>query len=215
MKRQSLVLLVLAALLGQAHFSLAQVPPPPPPPGAPQPVPGEPPPFDPNQTTEASPMGPLRIVTPDAKFDQTLTLVQAIEAAWSQEPDILAAQGALRQREGQTVQERAALFPNVSYQSTYSHVTVNSEGGGNVVIGGQVVTGGSGRSSTTDRLTHRLGVDQLLFDFGRTRNLVLQADLLEQSAAADLLSTKNDVALNVKERFYDTILNRSKTYPKQ
>ena len=36
--------------------------------------------------------------------------------------------------------------------------------------------------------------------------MILQADLLEQSAAAALLSTKNDVALNVKERFYDTIL---------
>ncbi len=206
MKTFSLLMGVVVLLLGQAQLCRAQLPPPPPPPDVPQQVPGEPPPFDPNQTTEASPMGPLRIVTPDAKFDRTLTLVQAIEAAWAQEPDILQAQGTLRQREGQTVQERAALFPNVSFETIYSHVTVNSAGGGNVVIGGQVVTGGSGRSSTTDRLTHRLGVDQLLFDFGRTRNLILQADLLQQSAAAALLSTKNDVALNVKERFYDTIL---------
>lgn len=197
---KSLLLLLWLSLLGPA---LAQLPPPPP--LMPKPVPGEPAPFDPDDTKEATPMKPFEITLPGQSLsDAPLTLVDLIQFAWTNQPDIMQAQGELRQREGAVVSERSAILPNVNLTSTYSHITTNSgSGGGTVIVGNQVVGGGSnGGSSTSDRLFHRIGFNQLLFDFGRTRNLIKQADLLRQASVAALLSIQNDVALQVKERYY-------------
>lgn len=187
---------------------LAQLPPPPP--RVPQAIPGEPAPFNPNDTREATPMKPLRIELPGQSLsEQPLRLSELIQLAWDKQPDVIEARGVLRQREGAVVSQRSALLPTVSVNSTYSHVTTNSGsgGGGTVIVGNQVISGGSsGNSSTSDRLFHRIGFNQLLFDFGRTRNLIKQADLLQQASAASLLSTLNDVALNVKESFYNLTL---------
>lgn len=154
-------------------------------------------------------MAPLLIVTPDdGSGPREFTLFEAILTAWDNEPDILQAQGVLRQREGTVVRERSAVLPRISLDSSYSHITTNTAGGGGtVVVGNQVIGGaGGGSSSTTDRLSNRIGFNQLLFDFGRSRNLILEADLLRQAAAATLLSTRNDVALNVKESYYNYVL---------
>lgn len=155
-------------------------------------------------------MPPLRIKLPGSGVvPEDLSLLNAILFAWEYQPDIREARGVLRQREGTTVIERSALKPRLSVDSSYSHITINSGGGngGGVIVGNQVVGGGNGgTSSTTDRLSNRIGVTQLLFDFGRTRNLILQADLLRQAAAADLLASQNNVALTVKERFYGLTL---------
>lgn len=192
---------------------VAQAQLPPPPPLVPEQIPGEPAPFNPDDTKEASPMPPLRIVLPgDTQSLEQLTLLNAILTAWENEPDIMQAAGELRLREGAVVQERSALVPRLSINSTYSHITTNSAGGGgSVVVGDQIIggggaTGGGRVSSTSDRLSNRIGFNQLLFDFGRSRSLILQADLLRQASAATLLSTKNDVALNVKEQYYSFTL---------
>lgn len=153
-------------------------------------------------------MATPKVVFPDLGPVPRLTLTEAILAAWQNQPDVLQAAGQLRLREGQVVSERSAILPNIGVRSTYSHVTTNSGGGGTVIVGDQVVGGDGGGSRTTDRVSNRIGFEQLLFDFGRTRNLVQQADLLRQSAAADLLSAKNDAALDVKEQYYNTVLQK-------
>ena len=179
---------------------------PPPPPEVPLAVPGEPPPFDPAETQEAKPMPPLKIVLPDSSSTIRVSLVDAIATAWQNQPDVLEASGQLRRREGDVVTQRSALLPSIGVDTTYSHVvTKTTGGGGSVIVGGQVISSGDGGGSVnvSDRISARIGFSQLLTDFGRTRNLVLQADRLRAAAAADLLSTKNDVALSVKERYYD------------
>ena len=179
---------------------------PPPPPETPAAVPGEPLPFDPSRTHEATPMQPLELQIPGLNQSLTnLTLYEAILLSWNNRPDVLQAQGELRQREGSVVSERSALLPNINVRSNYSHITTNSGGGGggSVVVGDQVIASGGGSSSnTSDRLSHRIGFTQVLNDWGRSRNLIKQADLFRQAAAATLLSTKNDVALDVKEQYY-------------
>ena len=182
---------------------------PPPPPDKPTAVPGEAPPFDPNRIHEAQPMPPLHITLPGVDPSaSSLNLFDAILLSWENQPDVLQALGELRVREGAVVSERSALLPTIDLRSSYSHITTNTAGGGGgggtVVVGDQVVGGGNGggSSSTTDRLSNRIGYNQVLMDWGRSRNLIKQADLLRQASAAALLSTKNDVALDVKESYY-------------
>lgn len=181
---------------------------PPPPPDKPTAVPGEAPPFDPNRIREATPMPPLHIPLPGVDpAASSLNLFDAILLSWENQPDVLQALGELRVREGAVVSERSALLPTIDLRSSYSHITTNTAGGGGggtVVVGDQVVGGGNGggSSSTTDRLSNRIGYNQVLMDWGRSRNLIKQADLLRQASVATLLSTKNDVALNVKESYY-------------
>jgi outer membrane protein TolC len=177
---------------------------PPPPPEVPAAVPGEPPPFDPAGTHEATPMEPFDFMIPGPE-QTTLTLFEAILLSWNNRPDVLQALGELRLREGNVVSERSALLPTINVRSNYSHVTTNSAGGGggSVIVGDQVIAGGGGgSSSTSDRLSHRIGYTQVLNDWGRSRNLIKQADLLRQASAASLLSTKNDAALDVKVQYY-------------
>ena len=182
---------------------------PPPPPDKPTAVPGEAPPFDPNRIREATPMPPLHITLPGVDpAASSLNLFDAILLSWENQPDVLQALGELRIREGAVVSERSALLPTIDLRSSYSHITTNTAGGGNgggtVVVGDQVVGGGGGggSSSTTDRLSNRIGYNLVLMDWGRSRNLIKEADLLRQASAASLLSTKNDVALDVKESYY-------------
>jgi outer membrane protein TolC len=139
--------------------------------------------------------------------------VQAVDLALRLQPDVQTARGQLRQAEGQVVQQRAALLPRISVQSTLSHTSSPGDSNQGLDSASLVTAGGGGTvvssgGRTTDRLSTNLGLNQLLFDFGRTRSLVLEADLNRQAAAATVLQTENDVALDVKERFYTLILNR-------
>lgn len=197
--RGLLVAALLVATMGAQEL-------PPPPPDVPTAVPGEPPPFDPAMIPEARPMSPIQIKLPGAQSSTArLNLFDAILLSWNNQPDVLQAQGELRQREGAVVSERSALLPSIELTSSYSHITTNSGGGdgGSVIVGGQVVSGGGGSSSrTVDRLNNRIGYNQVLMDWGRSRSLIKEADLLRQAAVANLMATKNDVALDVKEQYY-------------
>lgn len=210
------LLLTLLWLMGTA---LAQVPMdetavPPPPPLVPQSIPGEPAPFNPSQTREARPEPPLNLQWPGLEAPAVrLDLPAAVQLALRLQPDLMTARGSLRRAEGAVVQERSALLPRINLQSTFNHSS--SPGDSNDGLdSASLVTAGSGGAvvsssgRTTDRLSSSLGLSQLLFDFGRTRTLVRQADLNRQAAAAAVLQAENDLALEVKERFYTVILNR-------
>lgn len=214
--RRALSALMFCALAASAQMPGETITPvPPPPPLVPLPIPGQPAPFNPDQTREAQPAPPLRIppAGPDIAEPLLLDLPTAVQLALRLQPDVLSARGQLRQAEGVVVQQRSALLPRVNIQSTLNHSS--SPGDSNDGLdsaslvsagnGGTVVSSG-GR--TSDRLSTSLGLSQLLFDFGRTRNLVLQADLERQAAAAAVLQAENDLALEVKERFYTLILAR-------
>lgn len=223
MRRAFLAAALLSlTLLAGAQTRDEQTPVPPPPPLIPIPIPGEAAPFNPIQTREAQPQPPLDIppAGPDVTEPLFLDLPSAVQLALKQQPDILTAKGQLRQAEGVVVQERAALMPRLNLQSTFNHTS--SPGDSNDgVDSASLVTAGSGGTvvssggRTSDRLSTSLGLSQLLFDFGRTRNLVLQADLQRQAAAAAVLQAENDLALDVKERFYTLILTRRQVQVRQ
>ena len=213
--RRVVFVLWLLTLTATAQIPTGTTPVPDPPPLVPKPIPGEPAPFNPDQTREAllKPSLNLRLPGEEPEAPQApVTLLDAVSLALRLQPDLQSARGSLTQAEGAVVQQRSSLLPRVNLSSTYSHASTRQDGSSAnsaalvaVGGGGSIVTTGS---SNTDRLTNSLGVSQLLFDFGRTRTLVKQADLQRQAAAATVLQAENDIALSVKESFYSLILAR-------
>lgn len=216
--RRVLFILWFLSVVAQAQvLPMEETPVPSPPPLVPQPIPGEPPPFNPNQTREAVPQPALEIRLPGPPEEEApsgpIDLFQAVQLALRLQPDILTARGQLRTAEGQVVSQRSALLPNISVQSTFNHTSSPGSGDDGLDSASLVTAGNSGAivsagGRTSQRLSTNLGLSQLLFDFGRTRSLVLEADLNRQAAAAAVLQTENDVALDVKERFYGLLRSR-------
>ena len=188
------------ALLLVAAPVWAKPPLPPPPPLVPEPVPGEPAPFNPDQTREAIPKPPIQLPAPEPVDENgpkvPLRPEEAVRLAWRLQPDIRTARGQLQQTEGTTIQQRAALLPQIGGTSQFTHISGTSAGSQSASLGLNPI------NRTTDTWSNSVGVNWLLFDFGHTRDLVKAADLRRQAAAANLLQSENDVALLVKERFY-------------
>lgn len=210
--RKLLAIWCLLGLMATAQVPTETTPVPEPPPLIPMPIPGAPAPFNPSQTREAQAEPPLQLRPPEAS-PVRLDLAQAVEMALRLQPDIMAARGQLRQAEGTVVQQRSALMPRINLQSSFQRSSSPGSGEGGGLDSATLVTAGGGAvvstgGRTSDRLSSSLGLSQLLFDFGRTRELVRQADLNRQAAAASVLQAENDIALDVKERFYTLILNR-------
>ena len=181
----------------------ARPPLPPPPPLVPEPVPGEPAPFNPDQTREAVPKPPIQLPAPEPEDENAPRLPirpeEAVRLAWRLQPDIRTARGQLQQAEGTEIQQRAALLPHIGGTSQYSHVSGTSAGSQSASLGLNPT------NRTSDTFSNSLGVNWLLFDFGHTRDLVRAADLRRQAAAAFLLQSENDVSLTVKERYYTVL----------
>lgn len=199
--------LMLLALAGAASAQL-----PPPPPLVPQPMPGQPAPFNPDQTREALPQAPLEM--PRGRLNGPLPVAEAVRMALELQPAIQAARGRLRQLEGTTQVQRSNLLPNISGRSQYRHLSTSSaiSGLNNPGLGGNQdnnnTTAGNpptATTRTTDQFINNVGINQLLFDWGRTRSLVKEADLRRQAAAAAVLVSENDTALAVKEAYYQAL----------
>ena len=190
----------------------AQEMPPPPPKAMKSGAKGQP--FDPDQTREATPAAPLRMPIPATLAPQAprkpLTVLDAVAIALQLQPDVLVARAGLLQAEGSTQQQRAALMPQAKVRSQYDHQStpVTSLSGTSTETATSSQSSSSLYPTTTDSFQHGATLSMLLFDFGHTRDLVLQSDLRQKSAAAAVLRSENDAALQIKERFYVLLQKR-------
>jgi outer membrane protein len=149
--------------------------------------PGKAPPFDPNDIREAVPQAEIQLPQEPAETSGPQTLVQLVDTALRLQPDIRSTLGQVRQANGQTTVLRSRLLPQLGGSANYMHLS--SRAPGHI-------------SQTTDNFNNSLGVSWLLFDFANTQNRVREADLLRQALESDVLTAQNDVALDVKERYY-------------
>jgi len=164
-------------------------------------------PFDPEETREAQPLPPIILPALDPAVEElpeNVRLQDAIVLAMKRQPDIRTAQARVEQLEGVTQGQRVGLLPRVRMQSLYNHTSGSSPNNAVRDPNSQEPLPAAG-IRTTDLYVNSLALSQLLFDFGHTRNLVRQADLRRQAAAAGLLQAQNDTALIVKENFYATL----------
>lgn len=148
------------------------------------------PPIQP-KTPDVRIPAPITLPSPKEKVigEQPLTADEAAAIALRNQPLIGIARGSLLSGQGRVEQTASDLLPNFNLAGSFSE-TRNLRGGG---------TGQSNRFSTS------ASVDQLLFDFGRTRDALRQQQALERGLRNSLSRTEQTVTLDVKEAFYDYV----------
>ena len=153
---------------------------------------------------------PVQLKTPDIKLpgplsfpsadpggigSAPLTVSEAVAIALRKQPGVNIARANLLQQQGRTQEVASALNPQFSATSGLSNQTGLRNGG---------LLGGNFTSSTAS-----VSVQQLLFDFQRTRDEVRQQSAIERSTLSTLKRTFQTVELQVKLAFYDLVQSRA------
>ena len=161
-----------------------------------------------------------------------LTEEEVVRLALRLQPSIEDARGLYQTAQGRARAEASNLGPTLAVTGSLSRSdSLRGNGGTSSIRSGNsgTGTGGTGgtgtgtegttttgngssfRTGTSGLLSSgrlALGVSQLLFDFGRTRDLVRQQRALAGAAGAILASTELDAALDARQRLADLAQNR-------
>ena len=148
---------------------------------------------------------PPKVTTPDVKIPeklslpgptemeigaQPLTIDEAVAIALKKQPLVGIARANLLTAQGHVQQAAAGQYPQLGASGTYAQ---------------QQAIRGSLLSQTP--YSAAITVQQLLFDFGRTRDGLRQQRALELSSRYTLTRTQQSVALQVKTAFYTLVQN--------
>lgn len=123
---------------------------------------------------------------------QSLTLAQADAIALRNRPRLLASIYAAQAAGQVTRQVRSSYFPRVTGNATGVEAENNT----------RITAGGLNNPSVFDRYANGLTVDQLVTNFGRTRNLSKSASLNAQAQQQDSNATRASVLLEVNQAYY-------------
>ena len=121
---------------------------------------------------------------------------EAARLALRLQPSILAARGEVLNAQGIAIQTQSALLPQVNLATGYFNSRVT--GGLGAPTGAT-----AGGAAPGFPLSTSVGVSQLLFDFGQTRNFVRQDRALADAAGADLDRSALTAVNNVEIAFYN------------
>ena len=124
-----------------------------------------------------------------------LTLDDARKLALQNHPHIRAAQSAADAAHDITTQVRSAYYPNV-----YGSLT-----GVEADTGSRIGAGGLNNPAIFDRFAAGVAAEQLVTDFGRTKNLVASSRLQAQAANETVNASRADILLSVDRAFYGVL----------
>lgn len=127
------------------------------------------------------------------KKGDVLSLQQCLDIAFKNHPAVNAATGVVRHSESKIGQARSGYYPRIEFQSSYSRI-------------GPATT--SLRSDPYNHYSNTLGLNQTLFDFGKTWTSVDIATLNKESAEADFQDVTASVIFRVKETYYSFLKAR-------
>jgi len=123
-----------------------------------------------------------------------LNLRQCIDMALKNHPDITAAFHTVRIGDSRIGQAQSNYYPQVDFQTDYDrsrpYASRNSRATG---------------SSTVDQYAGRVGLNQNIYDFGRTSARVRIARLNRDSSRQDLEDVSSLIVLNVKQAYYNVL----------
>jgi len=132
--------------------------------------------------------GPPRIRQPElVTRDKTLTLADCLDLALKNQPSIRQAAAQVESRTGRMSQARSELLPSTSITS------------GKSLAGSRGSTGAAAA----------VGADQLIYDFGRSRSGLTEADRQLAAGAAALSGARADAILSVKQAYYGLLSSTS------
>ncbi|AIE84137.1 outer membrane efflux protein [Fimbriimonas ginsengisoli Gsoil 348] len=146
-----------------------------------------------------------------AALQRPLTADEAARIALRLQPSLGIARADILAAQGRTQVARSGLNPQFTANAGYTRVenirSSGSSGGGGGSNGGSNGGSSGGTSGGSSGFTSNVSVNQLLFDFNRTRNAVRQAEALERATTIRLTVTQNDLVFNVKNAFYTFVQN--------
>lgn len=123
---------------------------------------------------------------------QQLTLHQAEQIAIQNHPRIQVAMNLASAAKAQVTETRSAYYPTVYGSLTGVDAENNS----------RVAAGGLNNPIIYDRYANGVTVNQLITDFGRTRELVKSSDFNAQAQQATVVTTRADVLLQVDQAYF-------------
>jgi len=141
-----------------------------------------------------------------------LTAVEAVKIALAHQPSVFISKASADALKGQRIQTQSLLNPTVvaGGSATRNQSFGSSQGGaaGGGTQGGGATAGGS-RNET--QLSADVTLNQLIFDFNKTRDMVRQSQALESAGYKTYDQTLQDVALQAKQDFYAYVQSRQQT----
>jgi outer membrane protein len=130
---------------------------------------------------------------------QRLTLAEAEKIAIQNHPRIQEALGWASEAKAHVTQERSAYYPTAYGSVTGAEAENNS----------RITAGLLNNPIIYARYANGFTVNQLITDFGRTRELVKSADLHAQAAEENVVTTRADVLLRVDRAYYGTLKSQA------
>jgi len=148
------------------------------------------PPPGPNSPAQNSPQQP-NAPTPAP----TLSLAQATALALKNHPQIATAQNLEFAASQRVIEQRAAYYPAI-----FGEITGSAAGHADRIGAGILPA-----SSLFNREGDGFQINQLVTDFGRTKNLVANSSLLAQAASQATTATRYGVLLGVNQAYYEVL----------
>jgi outer membrane protein len=130
-----------------------------------------------------------------SQSDPTLTLQQAQTLATHNNPQISVARLIALASHQATREVRSNLWPTASVNMT----------GVDAESGNRITAGGLNNPIVYERAAAGATVSQLIYDFGRSTNLVASANLAEKAQAQDAAATREQILLAVSQAFYEAL----------
>lgn len=121
---------------------------------------------------------------------QPLTVEEAVAIALQRQPAIAAARAEALAAKGRTQQTQSALVPQLGLNASLTE---------------QDQVRGTGGGGLFNRFNAGISLEQLLFDFERTRSEVRRQRALEQATIQVLTKTEHETALFVRQAFYSHV----------
>jgi outer membrane protein TolC len=129
-----------------------------------------------------------------------LTLAQTLDAVLARYPSLAAAQAAVDSARGRTMQSEADRLPQISADAAYTYLSLRPY---------VSIPGISLYETIANSYEARVGVRQLLSDFGRTDALVALARTGEISARDALEQARSQLGYQTIQAYYGVLLLRS------
>ena len=126
---------------------------------------------------------------------QTLTLQQAQALATRNNPQISVARLVALASHQATREVRSNLWPTAAVNVT----------GVDAESGTRITAGALNNPIIYERAAAGASVSQLIYDFGRTSNLVASANLAEKAQAQNAVATREQILLAVSQAFYEAL----------
>ncbi len=139
---------------------------------------------------------------------EALTLAGAVEIGLKKHPNIAAGMSTVRFNEAKTGEARANYFPQINLTETYSKIGPVSSGSTTTTTQGSssgTLSTSSSSAGPYDQYTSSAGLSQMIYDFGKTSNQVRVQSLSTESARSDLANTMDQVAMAIKQAYYDLL----------